>query len=299
VLRSYSPVTTIGGAVVVEPDPPRRRRLYEGDDARYRALLAGPVVDAVAAVVEATGTRGVPVDRLPVLAGCPPQAAARSADALAAEGTVLAIGSRLFPGRLAGPARAAALAAVEACHAAHPLEPGIGREELRRSAAAEAGAEVANRVIDDLLGEGLLVARGPCYARPDFAVRLSQDQQRARQALVALYDAAGLAPPTLAELPPHLAGRADLRALLRILEQEGELVPLTPELLMAPTALAAAGALVRAELGQRQNLAPSDFKEILTVTRKHLIPLLEYLDRSGVTRRQGEGRVVNPPPATG
>jgi selenocysteine-specific elongation factor len=299
VLRSYSPVTTIGGAIVVEPDPPRRRRLHGDDEARYRALLAGSVPEAIAAVVEAGGTQGVPVDRLAVLAGCPPQAAAQAAHALAAGGAALAIGNRLFAGRLAGPARAAALAAVDAWHAAHPLEPGIGREELRRGAAAAAGTEVANREIERLLGEGQLVARGPCYARPDFAVRLSPDQERARQALVALYAAAGLAPPTLAELPPALAGRPDLRALLRILEQEGELVPLTPELLVARGALAGAGALVRAELSDRKELTPADFKEILPLTRKHLIPLLEYLDRSGVTRRQGEGRVVNPPPPPG
>ena len=51
-------------------------------------------------------------------------------------------------------------------------------------------------------------------------------------------------------------------------------------------------AAVRQRLGGRSALGPADFRDVVDVSRKHLIPLLEYLDVAGVTVRQGEGRAV-------
>ncbi len=58
--------------------------------------------------------------------------------------------------------------------------------------------------------------------------------------------------------------------------------------------LDAAGVRIAELLAGRTGLGPADFREALPVTRKHLIPLLNYFDGKGVTIRRGEGREVPP-----
>lgn len=134
--------------------------------------------------------------------------------------------------------------------------------------------------------------RSGVVSRPAFTPRLTQDQERAREALRELYRGAGLAPPFVEELPDPLRGRADLWPLLKLLEAEGALTAVDHGLLVWRESLDAAVDQVSLKLGGRKNLGPADFREILPVTRKHLMPLLGHLDARGVTVRRGEGREV-------
>jgi selenocysteine-specific elongation factor len=110
--------------------------------------------------------------------------------------------------------------------------------------------------------------------------------------LEAVYRAADLAPPFVDELPEELRGRADLRSLLRRLEQSQVLRQVADGYYIDGQALERASARVTELLGGRQALGPSDFREALPVSRKWLIPLLNHLDGMGVTVRRGEGRDV-------
>jgi selenocysteine-specific elongation factor len=70
-------------------------------------------------------------------------------------------------------------------------------------------------------------------------------------------------------------------------------VALGQDLYAARPALAAAAAAVRRELAGRGPLGPAEFRECIPVSRKYLIPILEYFDRIGVTRRTGDRRLVH------
>ena len=80
--------------------------------------------------------------------------------------------------------------------------------------------------------------------------------------------------------------------VLKLLEREGRLVNLEGEFFVDAGAIAQARNAVQEELEGAKGLGPADFREVIPVTRKHLIPILSYLDRIGVTLRQGEGRDV-------
>jgi selenocysteine-specific elongation factor len=105
-----------------------------------------------------------------------------------------------------------------------------------------------------------------------------------------VYEAAALTPPSVAELPPALRARPDLEDLLAHLQAIGVLVQLRTDLLADARAVARAIERLRDRLPHEQPLTAADFKGPLELTRKHLIPLLEYLDRAGVTRREGDLR---------
>src|SRR5690606_24934697 len=175
-----------------------------------------------------------------------------------------------------------------------PLRSGADREELRRALPAWAAPELAETAMAALIADGTLVPVGSALRRANYVTRLSAEQQAAMADLIATFASAGLTPPSVSELPPALARRADLPDLLRLLEADGRIVALRPELYVDGESLAAAETRLRERLGGRDSLAPADFRDLFGLSRKHLIPLLEYFDKVGVTTRHGDARSVNP-----
>jgi selenocysteine-specific elongation factor len=125
---------------------------------------------------------------------------------------------------------------------------------------------------------------------PDFAPSFTPAQQLLRDKLLQVLREAGLAPPSVPELAQQLKSN-DVRAVLRLLEQEGKVSAIAPDLFMDAATLDQAMHVVRANLAGRA-LPATDFRAALPVSRKFLIPLLEYMDRHGVTRRDGDLRWV-------
>ena len=287
VVRSYSPVTTIAGAVVAEPAAPKRKRLDAVAAARLAARTGGDAAAAVLAVVEGAGAAGVPVSALPVETGATPS---QVEEALEQDG-VARVGDAAFPARAAREAGETLAAAVDACHAAWPLRTGIEQEELRR--AVKAAPALVQHALDRLLAEGTLESRGGRIARAGYAPPPDPARDRRVAAVAALLEAAGAAPPDSGALAEAAgAGSDPVEELVRYMETEGVIVRLQPGVYLHRAVLDRLVAAVRQRLGGRSALGPADFRDVVDVSRKHLIPLLEYLDVAGVTVRQGEGRAV-------
>ncbi|MBI4410640.1 MAG: selenocysteine-specific translation elongation factor [Gemmatimonadetes bacterium] len=297
VVRSYSPMTTIGGGWIAEPLPAKRKRLTAVERERLTTILTGTVEDAVAARVRGSGWQGIHAARLPIEVPHRPREVHEAVRRL--EHTVLLrLGQQLFPAELAAEARALLMEAVSRFHAQDPLRPGIDREELRRALPAQAAPALAEAVLEALLSEGTLQARGGTVARAGFLPTLTPDQARARDQLLAAFESAGLAPPGLDELPQPLRSRSDLWPLLKLLELDDRIVQLANELYIATAALDRAVEALRQHLTGRAGLTPADFKQVLPVSRKFLIPLLEYFDRTGITARRGDERSLRTPAET-
>jgi selenocysteine-specific elongation factor len=287
VVRFYSPITTIGGGVVAELDPPVRwldrtrgweRILSEGEEARLEA-----------AVVLSAG-RGVVVDDLPLTTGLSP--GRLRALAGSAELSIVRAGGRWFSAGVAEAACQALLEVVGEFHAARPRAPGVSREAVRSKLAAAFAPELVEHALEGMLSTGRIVATGPELRLSTHGARLTEAEARVRARLLAEIDGGGLEPPMVGELGSRL-GVSDelLHDLLRLLTRAGEVENVNPDIyLSARSATRLRDAAARV-FEDRLVAAPTDFKRQFGVTRKYLIPLLEHLDRTRVTRRTEEGRV--------
>jgi len=124
-------------------------------------------------------------------------------------------------------------------------------------------------------------------------VRLNPEESAAREQIVKAFAQAGLAVPSAREV---LAGlrldRARAQKILQLLLKEGELVKLAEDLVFHRSALARLRELAVKYKSRSNRLNVAAFKEITGLSRKYAIPLLEYLDREHVTRREGDERVI-------
>ena len=288
VLRSYSPVTTIAGGIVAESHAPKRKRLEALERVALEKALEGDDQGALAAHLELAGWVGVAVEDLSVHVGRPQ---ARLQAAMEAQRVRVAAG-RAFGSETWMAARTAVLTAVGAAHEREPLRHAVPLAGLRSAVPEWAPDGLADGVLEELVREGALVQEDGGVRTPDHQPRLTDDQAAACERLRGLLAEGGLAPPFVEEFPEELAARGDLWALLHWLQREGAIEQVADDLYVDSEALRGAEARVRASLGGREGLGPADFREALDVTRKHLIPLLNFLDTRGVTLRLADGRSV-------
>ena len=299
VLRAYSPPVTIGGGRVLDAAPPRGGlRSAAGASRLWRLdhLDDAGTADAIQVMVDEAAGTGLTATDLAPRVGLTAAAAAVAAGSLVAEGMATAAGRRWFATERVTAVRDALIDAVAACHAAHPVEPGLSREEARSRLGNLAGPELFDHVAQTLAAEGVLID-GRHLALTSHRLRLTDDEAALKDRLAARFREGGLTPPDLSALPPALEAAPDaIERMLTLLIRDGTLERLGT-LLFHREALQRVRAAVSALKADATGTEPARvdiawFKERFGVTRKHAIPLLEYLDRSRITRRVGQGRIV-------
>lgn len=290
VLRFYSPVTTIGGGVVLDPWAPRRGRLGPDGAEDLGVALEADAEERVRRAV-AGGSEGASETDLAVKVGVNRSDLHTILSSLAAAGALRAVGGRWFAKEAFERARDAVLTALALGHERDAGARGVSLESLRRSVGKPVG--LVDAVLADLQRQDAIRIEGSTAALPDHVPRLRPHQDTVAEAARDRIRRARLAPPAVGELAAALGmGEEDLLPVLKFLARRGELVPVTPDLYFHDEAIGVAREKLRTLLAEGRAAAPSELRQALGVTRKYLIPLLEYLDATGFTRRTPEGRVL-------
>jgi len=274
VIRSYSPVVTVGGGRILDPDPPRRskwsERLASTDtDARFLALLE-------------RRPRGMDQKSLPFLLGVTPSEAIAVAQRSVAARQV---GDRWVAIVVVEATAARAMDVVTLYHAEQPGSAGLPLETLRRS--LNFPDLIVETAIHDLVQAGRLRAADGVVCLPSHAPRIEGGEDGIEH-LVRLLEEAGLTPPTVAELSA-LTGRTDVLAAVRLAAARGRIKAVEPDRYYSMAALNRFTALL-VETGRAGLIQPAALRDRIGVSRKYLIPLLEWADRQGITIRVPEGR---------
>ena len=293
VVRSYSPVVTIGGGTLLDVDPPRFKRKGPALVAHLTLLQTGNPEAVLEEHVRHVGAAGV---RLGTLAGRVPFGPAQLRgllDALQAAGRVIAVDRDWFihPDSFAR-LRTLVVEALAAFHHASPLKPGMSREELR-SRAGGADERVFAFLLSALGVDGTVKTERDKVRLASHEVRLSPEQQRIIDRLEEDFLRAEAAPPSAEEA----LGRAGLggdeeHELFQVLVQAGKLVRVKESLFFHTRALDAIQTKLVALLRERKEIGPADIKDLLGISRKYAIPLLEFFDQRRVTARVGERRIL-------
>ena len=284
VIRSFSPVTTIGGGVVLDPFPPRRPRVSE------RGLANGQAPsERLARFVDEAGLAGVRVEDLAVRLGILPS----DVNTTIAEAgkSILSVGD-VLASRRAIAAEVERLATVVATHHdEHPLDPGLSLQALRAAVTAPLA------VLDLLVEHGVkkqaweLVEGGAAVRKPGWHAALKARAGDAGGRLAQRLAEARWQLPTVAELEREFADPS-VPALLAHLAREGSVERVDQERYALKQALEEFRRAVEDTLRELGAATPAQFRDRLGLTRKYLIPLLEWADRRGITSRKGDTRVL-------
>ncbi len=278
VLRSYSPVATIGGGLTLDPIPPRRER-------KSMISLPPPLEGAQRLrMLVMRRALGVAVKDLTVLAGLP----SAVIDRLIREDSSLdRIEEWVIGGTRVEELGRRTLSQVTAFHASSPGEAGLSLGTLREQ--LRVPPRLADAIIQRLVDRTeLRVADGIAALNTFKPVLVIGDAEL--DVVAELLARAGLEPPSVSELR-IVVGREDLPAILKLGVSRGLVVAVERDRYFHRSALARFTAIVQ-EIGTAGVITPGAIRDRLGLSRKFLIPLLEWADRDGLTRREREGRVL-------
>jgi len=293
VIRSYSPIITIGGGTLLDVAPPRFRRKAPALLAHLAILERGTPEEVLEEHLRQAGPLGVKTAELRARTPFAPARLKELLDVLTTSGKIVAVDREWFVHadsrtRL----REQVLRVLEAFHAQHPLRAGISREELR-GRAGSAQERIFSHMLGALEAEGIVKAEKDKVRLATHQIRLSLAQRTAVDKVEALFRGAGAAPPS----PEEALSKAGLSGseeneLFQLLLDERRLVRIKESLFFHADILKAIEHKLVASLREKKEIGPAEMKDLLGISRKYAIPLMEYFDGQRVTTRVGDKRVL-------
>jgi selenocysteine-specific elongation factor len=296
IVRQYSPMVTIGGGEILDAAARRHRRSDPYAVARLEVLKNATIDERTRAYVREAGLRGAGLPSLVARLGVTEEDVRVTLLSLGAAGAIemvddsppTAVSAEEF-----ARASAALVEAVARFHQENPLEPGIGREELKARAARDAAPVVFRAALERLVAAGKLTLDQDLVRAFHRTVTLGGEEARIRALLTDRFRTLGLQAAPIDDVIGDLdVERKTARQILQLLLRENVLVKINEETAVERTALQKLIDDVRGLKSVSTTLGVREFKELTGLSRKFAMPLLEYLDSQRITRRLGDGRVI-------
>jgi selenocysteine-specific elongation factor len=274
VLRIPSPGMTVAGGIFVDVAPRKHAR----HDSAVRESLARRATGDILQEELRKYPRGVTVSALLKATLAP----AADVDQLHAR----RLGDWLYDDDAWTSIAARATRELDAFHAAHPLRPGMAREELRSRLGVPPPSFPS--VVQGLVDDGRVVERDGSLASPAHEVALESHDGAAAE-LLRLLDSRPFAPPSL---PEAMQQTGATQEMVRALAQRGDLVRVSDDVAFTRNAYDSAVALVKEMIGSAGSVTVAQLRDRMGASRRPVLALLEYLDAQRVTRRVGDARTL-------
>ncbi len=295
VIRSYSPMLTIGGGRIIEPIPQKHKRMKEDvinalitREKGTPAELAGQYLNSRPGMMTA--------GELADISGLSRGEAAGALDGLEASGTVVQTvfeGIKYYASSVTYDKWTGEVTAlVNAYHGHYPLREGFPREELRSRKFPNLGQKQFQALLQIMENDGKIVLGVNSIALPGFKAEPGDTYGKAVQAIEKIYQTNGCQPPAWTEAVTKTAlPKGQDQEILQYFLRRGTLVKVTDELYFHPDALRKAREKMQLFLAEKGQITVGEARDLLDTSRKYALPLLEFFDREKVTRRVGDLRV--------
>jgi selenocysteine-specific elongation factor len=295
VLRSYSPRATVGGGVVLDPAPPRRRRRSETALELLNALDSGADGDKARLLIGESLYTGIPQDELLLRSGLPMKRLEAALTPLLSGGeAVLALREpRIILSRGAFDGlKEHLLKEIEGYLRENPMKEGIGKEELKGRLPRRSNPRFFGTLLMALEKEGKALIDRELVKLPGRGRAENADQAGLRAKIAEMILRGGIEPPMLREIcDAFKIGEKEVLDHLGPMTREGVVVKIKNDLFYAREPLASIREKLIARLKETGEITPGEFRELTGLSRKFTIPLLEYFDSEKVTIRVGDKRL--------
>lgn len=296
ILRRYSPLETIAGGLVLDAYPGKHSVSRPAEVERLLSLETSDAKTAAARFVAESGSTGLSEDDLGRRLGAGRSELESIVSGMLREQTAISVSKS--PRILVAPGVVGAVgekvdAELRRFQKKNPLLSGMPKSELRERVSGRAPGEVFELILQRLAEGGRLRVSKELVSTADHRIHLSEDEVRAKEILVEEYRRSGCSPKSLEEIAA--GANLDVKLLERIQRvviKDGTLVQIADGMVFHNEVLEELKSSVRGFKAQRERIDVAFFKEMAGVTRKHAIPLLEWLDRERVTQRAGNERVI-------
>ncbi|GFO53420.1 selenocysteine-specific translation factor [Geomonas sp. Red276] len=296
VLRTYSPQATLGGGTVLDPAPPRRRRRSAEALALLEATEAGVDQDRIRLLVESSILSGISIQEMVNRSGMSAKRIEAALTPLLSAGAIIQVVKepRIFLGKDAfGTLKGRLAGELNEYLVDNPMQEGIGKEELKSRIPKRSDARFFGPVLAAMEKDGVAVSDRDLVKIPGRKAGVTGAQADLQGMLEEALRKGWTEPPTLKELGELLGcGEKQVLEHANMLVRGGKLTKVKSDIFYAPGAVAELREKLVAYLKEHGEIMPPQFREITGLSRKFMIPLLEYFDQEKVTIRVGDKRTL-------
>ena len=289
IVRSYSPVRTIGGGSVLDVHPEKHRHLQQGILPKLDNLLKGDPAQKVLDRLETVRFHPIAIDELARGMGMAQEEIQNRLADLEASGRVIRVGKERWASFENRETLKRILAAtVERFHREHPERTGILRAELLSRVKPSSDKQFFEETVKRLVEEKILSSEGDRMRLSTHRVVLTPELSAVKEKINAALLASPFNPPDEKEILHRFGEQGG--TVLQVMIEAKEIVRLEEGILFHTRSIEQAKQTIRSYLTETREATVSDLRQHLGTTRKYAVPLVEHLDRIGFTERDGDKR---------
>lgn len=289
VVRSYSPMLTIGGGTVIEPCARRHRRFDPNLILALESSSRGTPEELVEQAIRACAGGAVRVD-LGRLTGV--DDLSQSVESLKRNGRVVELeNGRLIHAAAAHDLEVSIVQSLTGFHESNRLKPGMPKEELRNTVGKSFDPRTFSAFLARMAREDEISVAEAVVSLRNRTPAFTKEEKAAVSRLLSGLEESGINVPSASELLGNITP-STAKEILDLLTYRGEIVKIAEDLYLLPGTVRSAEGIVRRHLEANGRITVSDFRDLTKTSRKYALPILEYFDEKKVTRRVGDERVL-------
>jgi selenocysteine-specific elongation factor len=298
VIRTYSPMVTVGGGTIIDPNPPKRKRF---DNAAIEELLTrekGSPEQVIEQIIYKNSSIFPDVDMIAKLSGRKASSIQEIVGGLIADNKVMAFtaneGAFYAHTSYMSSLMEQMTALLKEFHEKNPLKCGMAKEEVK-SRIFE--GNVRQKVFDDILEQyedrKVIKVTSKYISLYSFQIYLNTVQDSIKQAMLKAYSNSGIDAPKPDEMISSFGKEIiNARMVFELLLDTGELIRINEEMVLSKGVYNQACDALKSFAGKNGEITLAQYRDLLNTSRKYAVSLLEYFDQVRITRRIGDKRTL-------
>ncbi|MGC9046282.1 MAG: SelB C-terminal domain-containing protein [Thermodesulfovibrio sp.] len=280
IFRRFSPLETLGGGIVLDPDPPRKKREIQSE--HLELLSSGSLSQKIEIKIKRKAFKGVSISELEGWINADLKEIKKAIDELLEKRKIIKAENQLFHIDVFNNFKSSLLNLLKEFHQTNPFKEGLPKEELKTKLSVDSELLMLLPYIEEISVEGNTVKLKSAQREeidPVLEERIIRELQREFQ------------PPLKEEIAQKLSiSESKLSDILKIIVRKGKIVRINDSLYLPVESYNKMLELLKDFFSKKNEMTVSEFRNLLNTTRRYAIAYLEHLDSHKITLRIGEIR---------
>ena len=297
VIRQYSPMRTIGGGMILDACPQKHRQ-FRPEVISYLTIIAyGTAKDCVEQIILRARTQAMTEWEIIKLSNISPDDIRQAIENLISDGKIFVFDKEQYIHiEWYNKTKDAIINVLELFHAEQPLKLGMSREELRTRIPYEIEISAYNQVLQDLINDDKIAAdnEGKIIRLFEHKIKLSVSHELIKKQIEEIFLNTGTSTPLPEDVLIKWSNKEAqiAKEVFEVLVETGVLIQVDEKVFFHKQTIDKAKEIIIQHIKSHGKLTLNDCRELFNVTRKYMLPLLYHFDKTGVTLRIGDDRVL-------
>ena len=291
IVRFYSPMETIGGGVVLEPNPTKKKRFQQETIEELKRKESGSSEDIIEMHIHNCKDSMMTVAELAKMTALSLEEVTEDVSSLESQGIIKvfhmkrdsftwhSVNDKVFQQELTGK--------LSAYHVQHPYRYGIQKAEIHNTFLKKVKPTVFDLYVDNLVEEGIVKRHNEFLSMPEHEIKKDAAYEKVEKRLLDIFEKAGLDFPKVSETDLGGADPEVVDDILLLLMEEGKIIKLGEELYTLTPYIEKSKEIIKGLLSQKDLITMGEIRDALETSRKNAKLIVEYMDSIKVTKRNG------------